>query len=88
MNAPRDPVDKSFYRTAVTLITANPMKDGGGADEFSLRALRFVTRVNPHHPQPYVGTDSAVTRGRWRLSGVGKSGLNELPFKRKVVHDE
>ena len=57
MNAPRDAIDKSFYRTAVTLILDHKLQDGSSADEFSLRALRFVTRVNPHHPQPYVGAD-------------------------------
>ena len=57
MNAPRDSVDKSFYRTAVSLLLSNQLQNGCSADEFSLRALRFVTRVNPHHPQPYVGAD-------------------------------
>ena len=51
MNAPRDAVDKSFYRTATSLIQAHPLQDGSSADEFGMRALRFVTRVNPLHPQ-------------------------------------
>ena len=31
---------------------------------------------------------SAVTHGRWRFFGVGKSAREELPFKCKVAYDE
>ena len=103
MNAPRDAVDKSFYRTAVNVLLTNRLSDGCSADEFSLRALGFVTRVNPHHPQPYVGADigefiiqmmppTCATDGRRIKATMEERGTLGDPMAviaecRKIVHE-
>ena len=49
--------DKDFYRDALALQRANPLPDGCAASDYDLRALAFVTKINPHLSQQYSAPD-------------------------------